>query len=90
MTLGDICTRFYIGKTQLCKLFEEHVGKSPIEYFSSLKLAEAKRLLRQSDLSVSRISDMLCYSSIHNFSRAFKKSVGISPIEYRNKLNQTI
>jgi AraC-like DNA-binding protein len=30
---------------------------------------------------------MLCYSSIHNFSRAFKKAVGISPIEYRNKIN---
>jgi len=90
VTLGDLCTRFYIGKTQLCKLFEEHIGKSPIEYFSSLKLAEAKKLLRQSELSVSRISDMLCYSSIHNFSRAFKKSVGISPSEYRNKINPSL
>lgn len=87
ISLGDICSRFFIGKTQLCKLFEEQIGKSPIEYYSSLKIAEAKKLLRQSDLSVSRISDMLCYSSIHNFSRAFKKAVGISPVEYRNKIN---
>ena len=87
ISLSDICNRFFIGKTQLCKLFDEHIGKSPIEYFSSLKLAEAKKLLRQSELSISRISDMLCYSSIHNFSRAFKKSVGISPIEYRKKIN---
>ena len=87
ITLGDICTRFFIGKTQLCKLFDEHIGKSPIEYFSSLKIAEAKKLLRQSEISVSRISDMLCYSSIHNFSRAFKKAVGISPVEYRKKIN---
>lgn len=86
LSLSDICSRFFVGKTQLCKLFEEHVGRSPMEYFSSLKIAEAKRLLRQGELSVSHISDMLCYSSIHNFSRAFKKAVGISPVEYRNKI----
>ena len=62
ITLGDICTKFFIGKTQLCKLFDEYVGTSPIEYFSKLKITEAKKLLRQSELSVSRISDMLCYS----------------------------
>ena len=88
ITLSDICSKFFVGKTQLCQLFAEYIGKSPIEYFSSRKMSEAKKLLRKSDLSISDISDMLCYSSIHNFSRAFKRSVGISPAEYRKKLNQ--
>lgn len=86
VTLGDICTRFFMGKSQLCKLFDDHVGQGPIEYFLALKIAEAKRLLREDGLTVSRISDMLGYSSIHNFSRAFKKSVGISPTEYKKKI----
>ena len=90
ISLGDICTRFFIGKTQLCQLFTEHIGKSPMEYFHALKTAEAKKLLRQSELSVSDISDRLCYSTIHNFSRAFKKSVGISPSEYRKKINHSL
>ena len=89
LSLGDICNRFFIGKTQLCKLFDEYVGTSPMDYYSSLKIKEAKRLLRQGDLSVSHISDLLCYSSIHNFSRSFKKAVGISPTDYRKKLNPT-
>ena len=61
-----------------------------MEYFGGLKIKEAKKLLRKEDLSVSRISDMLSYSSIHNFSRSFKKSVGISPTDYRKKINDSI
>lgn len=85
LCLADICNRFYMGKSQLSKLFAEYTDDSPMGYFAKLKIAEAKRLLRQEELSVSRISDMLAYSSIHNFSRAFKKMVGMSPLEYRGK-----
>ena len=87
VTLSDLCGRFFMGKSQLCKLFDDQIGEGPIEYYSKLKMAEAKRLLLRDELSVSRISDMLGYSSIHNFSRAFKKSVGFSPTEYRKKIN---
>ena len=85
ITLSDLCNRFFMGKSNLCKLFDEHVGQSPMEYFSSLKIAEAKRLLRREELSIGRIADMLSYSSIHNFSRAFKNGTGFSPSEYRKK-----
>jgi AraC-like DNA-binding protein/quercetin dioxygenase-like cupin family protein len=86
LTLTDICNRFFMGKSQLCKLFDEQVGEGPIEYYLGLKIAEAKRLLREDGLSVSKISDMLGYSSIHNFSRAFKKAVGASPSDYKKRI----
>lgn len=86
LTLSDICRRFYMGKSHLSKLFCEQMGISPIEYFARLKTAEAKKLLAREDLAVTAISDMLGYSTIHNFSRAFKREVGISPSEYRRKL----
>ena len=87
LTLSDICTKFFMGKSQLCKLFSEHIGEGPIEHYHRLKTQEAKRLLLSGEYSVTRISDMLGYSSIHNFSRAFKNCVGISPTEYVKKLN---
>ena len=85
ITLTDICSKFFMGKSRVCKLFSDYIGESPIEYFTKLKIAEAKKLLRQEELSVGRISDILCYSSIHNFSRAFKNATGFSPSEYRKK-----
>jgi AraC-like DNA-binding protein len=87
ITLADLCGRFFMGKSQLCKLFNDQTGEGPIEYYNKLKMSEAKKLLLRDELSVSRISDMLGYSSIHNFSRAFKKSVGFSPSEYRRQIN---
>lgn len=86
VTIADICGSFFVGKSQLCSLFASSIGMSPIEYFSTLKIAEAKKLLRREELSVSRISDMLGYLSIHTFSRAFKRSVGCSPTEYRKSI----
>ena len=85
LSLDAICKRFFIGKSKLCQLFAESVGVSPIEYFNAEKIAEAKRLLLDGT-SVSRVSDLLSYSSIHSFSRAFKKAVGISPTEYKKKI----
>ena len=83
VTLQEMCQKFYMGKTQLCKIFSNYAGKGPIEYFLDLKIEEAKRLLLEEKFSVSKISDLLGYSSIHAFSRAFKTAVGVSPSEYR-------
>lgn len=85
ITLQDICSNFYMGKTQLCALFKAHLGEGPIEYYQKLKINKSKKLLLEG-MSVSKISDMLGYSSIHNFSRAFKKTVGVSPMEYKKKI----
>ena len=78
-----------MGKSKLCKLFDDYIGEGPIEYYSNLKIAEAKKLLLKEELTVSSISDMLGYSSIHNFSRAFKKAVGFSPAVYRKRINHS-
>ena len=85
VTLNDLCANFYMGKTRLCALFSEYCGEGPIEYYTDLKMASAKKLLLEG-VSVSRIADTLGYSSIHIFSRAFKRSVGVSPTEYKKKI----
>ncbi len=86
ITLKDICFKFLLGKTQLCKIFRESTGQSPIEFYMDLKIKEAKKLIREKNLSVSQISDNLKYSSVHIFSRAFKKAVGMSPTAYSKSI----
>lgn len=86
LSIKELCNRFFIGKTQLCKIFQEFAGKSPMEYYSELKINEAKKMLRNEKMSVSQISDCLGYSSIHNFSRAFRKLTGVSPTQYAKSI----
>lgn len=87
ITLKDICSQFLQGKTQICKIFRESTGQSPMEYYINLKIKEAKKLIREKNYSVTEISDMLGYSSIHIFSRAFKKAVGMSPTAYAKRIS---
>lgn len=87
ITLEDICTHFLMGKSQLCAIFRDNTGTSIMNCYTDLKIAEAKKLLRDNCYSVSQISDMLKYSCIHTFSRAFKQKVGFSPAEYRKSID---
>lgn len=82
LTLKEVCEHFLMGKTQICRIFGEYIGTGPMEYYSTLKISHAKKLLREKSHSVSQISDMLGYSSIHTFSRAFKNATGHSPMAY--------
>ncbi len=82
LSLKELCSAFSMGKTKLCAIFFENTGKSPMEYYNSLKINEAKKLLREGSYSVSQISEILGYTTIHNFSRAFKKAAGLSPTAY--------
>jgi AraC-like DNA-binding protein len=89
LTLSELCSRFYMGKSKLFSIFREFTGTSPMEYHEKKRLAEAKRMLASGSHTVSAVSDALGYSSIHTFSRAFKREVGISPSEYARKINRT-
>ena len=85
-SLEDICKQFYIGNTQLNAIFTEYTGISPIQYYNRLKIEEAKKLIREDNYSISQISELLNYSGVQNFSRAFKDAVGFSPREYKKSI----
>ena len=86
LTLKELCDLFFIGKTQICKIFKTYTEKSPMDYYAFLKMEEGKRLLQEKQASVSDIAEHLGYSSVHNFSRAFKKHTGFSPSGYQKSI----
>ncbi len=83
---NDICQKFFIGKTQLNHIFKKYLNASPMRFFNNLKIEEARRLLRESEMSISEISEELSFSSVHAFSRAFKSATNFSPQKYRNSI----
>lgn len=60
--------------------------KNTAKYYAELKIIEAKKLLREEKYSVTQIADMLGYSSVHTFSRAFRNVEGFSPTDYLGSL----
>lgn len=82
LTIEKICKDNLIGRSQLQKIFQEQSGLGIIEYFSHMKIEAAKQMMRTDHLNFTQISEKLGYSSIHYFSRQFKKLTGMTPSEY--------
>lgn len=70
------------NKTTITNTFKKEFGIGAIEYFIYLKINQAKELLGKDTYSITQIAEILGYSSIHYFSRQFKKVTGMSPTEY--------
>jgi AraC-like DNA-binding protein/quercetin dioxygenase-like cupin family protein len=85
-TLDDLSDKFSISKSTLKHIFRTYKGKPLIHYHIDLKIAEAKRLIREEKHSITRISQMLGFSSVHYFSRCFKKNTRMSPTHYMSTL----
>ncbi len=82
VTIDQICRANLIGRSQLQKIFKDCCGLGIIEYFSLMKINAAKEMIRMNRLNFTQISEQLGYSSIHYFSRQFKKVTGMTPSEY--------
>lgn len=69
------------------KLFVEVMGQPPISYIQMLRIQKAKEMLQSDYSSISDIALALGYQNIYDFSRSFKKQVGLSPGQYRKREN---
>lgn len=86
LTLTEICKDNLIGRSNLQKIFREKTGGGAIEYFSKMKIEAAKQKIREGRYNFTEISTQLGYSSIHYFSRHFKKTTGMTLSEYASSV----
>jgi len=81
-SLDEFAPRFGYSYCHISKMFKKQVGSTPNEYLLTRKMEHAARLLAEGQ-SVSRVAEVLGYSTPYNFSRAFKSQYGVSPREFR-------
>ena len=82
-SLADLALGYHISESHLSHIFKSVTGYAPIEYLMSCRLSAAKNLLSSSDKSIKEIIDLCGFSDESNFSRTFKKKVGMTPTEFR-------
>ena len=82
-SLSEMALRYHISESHLSHIFKSVTGYAPIEYLMSCRLSAAKNLLSSSDKSIKEIIDLCGFSDESNFSRTFKKNVGMTPTEFR-------
>ncbi|MEG1323199.1 MAG: AraC family transcriptional regulator [Ruthenibacterium sp.] len=84
--LEDVCAYLGVSRSQLQKMFLLKTGRSVMQYLRELRIEEAKYMIRQKNANFTEISEQLCYSTIHHFSRQFKEIAGMSPTEYADSI----
>ena len=83
LSVTEICEAMHYSKSYLFKEFKNAVGYPMMTYFTKLKIDHAKRMLRETYMSVSEISEALAFDNPNYFSKTFKRMTGHTPSKYR-------
>lgn len=82
--------RCHVSVATLRRSFKKYERKSPKQYVLDARLEEAKRMLRETDLSLEAIAETLNLESGAYFCRLFKKKTGVSPGQWREETRNSL
>ena len=87
ITLDLLADAFYINKFTLMRKFKDAYGMNVIKYYNGKRVECAKRMMKNTNLGVRQIGEILNFTDAYSFSRFFKNAVGVSPLTYRKDGN---
>jgi AraC family transcriptional regulator len=83
ISLQDMSRVAYISTFHFNRVFHQITGLPPAKFISAMRLDEAKRLLLNTNLSITDICFEVGYNSLSTFTRLFSQRVGVGPREFR-------
>lgn len=83
VTLDSIAKTLFLSKPYLSKYIKEKSGITFGENVKRIRLKKAKALLRNGNMKVETVADLVGYKNVEHFNRIFKREFGISPVKYR-------
>ena len=81
----QLAARLGIGARHLARLFQRHVGATPLQTAQTFRLQRAKRLLSETDLRMAEIADRAGFRSLRRFNAAFAELYKRPPSALRRK-----
>ena len=86
LKLTDVCKKFNMSKSYICRLFKDETGKGVMDFYLDLKIKEAKVMIRKGEFNFTQIAEKLGYTSLHSFTRCFKTRTGMTPSAYEKSV----
>ncbi len=77
-----------LERAYFSKLFRSVMSATFTEWNAAVRVAEAKRLLREIDLSITAVSASVGYDDVTTFERVFKRLEGVCPREHRRRISR--
>ena len=83
IALSDIVRHTGKSESTVKSLFALYCGEGIMHYYNSLKIKEARKLIREGNYNISQISDLLHFDNPQYFSKCFKRFSNMTPREYK-------
>ncbi|GKU84480.1 response regulator [Niallia sp. NCCP-28] len=83
--LQEISEQFYISREYVSRKFKQEFNVNISDYIVQVRINKAKSLLKNSQLKIYEIANMVGYQDDKYFRKVFKKVMGITPNEYRDQ-----
>ncbi|HET6619427.1 MAG TPA: GlxA family transcriptional regulator [Dongiaceae bacterium] len=81
--LAELTRRTGVSQRQLERLCKRYLGATPAQYYVQLRLERARRMLRQTDMSVAEVAIACGFVSLSHFAKVYRRHYGLSPREDR-------
>jgi YesN/AraC family two-component response regulator len=85
MSVARMASMLCVTPNYLSRIFHQHTGVTCVEFLTECRLEEAKKLLTLTEMKTYEVAERVGYANAHYFSFLFKKNVGCSPTEYRER-----
>lgn len=89
LSLQGAAEKIRISPSYLSKVLKKEIGLSFIDFLTQLRIRKATQLMKDPSEKIHEIAEKVGYGDQHYFSTAFKKTLGISPTEYRRRWENT-
>jgi transcriptional regulator GlxA family with amidase domain len=89
LSVEQLADMFAIGRRSLERRFKKATSNTVIEYIQRVKIEAAKKQLETGRKTVNEVMYDVGYSDVKAFRTIFKKTTGLSPVDYRNKYNNS-
>ncbi|MFE4636251.1 GlxA family transcriptional regulator [Streptomyces sp. NPDC056773] len=83
LSLADIAAYAHVSERQLARIFKSELGTTPAAYIESARVELARGRLETTDATLERIASACGFGTSDTLVRAFRRTLGITPTEYR-------
>jgi AraC-like DNA-binding protein len=86
ISVAEVASYVFLSQGYFTRAFRDETGLSPMAFLMQVRVEHACKLLEQKDIKVSGVAEQVGFSSPQRFNAAFRKHVGMTPMDYRRQV----